>query len=419
MSDLWYNLTPEEVLAKTDSSSKGLSSKEAKSRLAANGLNEIKQEETKSLLGIFITQFSDLMIWVLIGAAVVSGLVGEWVDAAIILVVVLLNAILGTVEEHKAEKALAALKDMAAPMATVRRSDRMMVIPARELVSGDIVQLETGNSVPADLRIIEEAGLKIEESALTGESVSSEKTAVVLGEQKLPVGDRANMAFLGTSVTSGRGIGVVVAVGMDTEMGSIASQLATVEKEITPLQRKLNQISNILSLGVIAIAAVIFLIGLLSGREMLTMFLTAVSLAVAAIPEGLVAVVTIVLAIGMSRMAAKGAIIRRLPAVETLGSTQIICSDKTGTLTQNKMTVKKLFSKNKELLHAAMGHCNDSKLDRNGKLLGDPTETALIDYLLKEGLWSSNDISSRSRVGHRSIKLGLSKHGNNKVRLWQ
>lgn len=374
----WHVQTVEETFQAVQSSPGGLTDDQAGKRLQEHGPNELEQGESKTLLDIFLEQFADLMIWVLIGAAVISGIVGEWIDAGIILIVVILNAVLGTVQESKAERALEALKAMTTPTANVIRNGNVSQIPARQLVVGDIVLLEAGDSIPADLRLIEAAALKAEESALTGESVPVDKTPPALSDPKLGIGDRTNMLYMGTNVTYGRGTGVVIATGMDTQMGAIAAQLASTEKEITPLQRKLNQISNILSIGVIGIAIAIFIVGLVSGREPLDMFLTAISLAVAAIPEGLVAVITIVLASGMTRMAARGAIIRRLPAVETLGSTQVICSDKTGTLTQNKMTVQQVWAENEQILCEAMGHCNDSKLDQDGELIGDPTETALI-----------------------------------------
>ena len=394
----WHVQTVEETFQAVQSSPRGLTDDQAGKRLQEHGPNELEQGESKTLLDIFLEQFADLMIWVLIGAAVISGIVGEWIDAGIILIVVILNAVLGTVQESKAERALEALKAMTTPTANVIRNGNVSQIPARQLVVGDIVLLEAGDSIPADLRLIEAAALKAEESALTGESVPVDKTPPALSDPKLGIGDRTNMLYMGTNVTYGRGTGVVIATGMDTQMGAIAAQLASTEKEITPLQRKLNQISNILSIGVIGIAIAIFIVGLVSGREPLDMFLTAISLAVAAIPEGLVAVITIVLASGMTRMAARGAIIRRLPAVETLGSTQVICSDKTGTLTQNKMTVQQVWAENEQILCEAMGHCNDSKLDQDGELIGDPTETALIDYLLTEQLWTADQIQRRVRA---------------------
>lgn len=396
----WHTLSADEVCGKlTTQTTSGLSTAEARERLEKFGPNELIAGEKKTLLSIFLAQFGDMMIWVLIGAALISGIVGELVDASIILVVVLLNAILGTVQESKAEAALDALKQMAAPTARVVRDGITQNITASELVKGDIVLLEAGDSVPADLRLVESMALKIEESALTGESVPVEKTTQALAEQNVPLGDQTNMAFMGTAVTYGRGSGIVIATGMGTQMGTIASQLSSASNEITPLQQKLNQISHILSIGVLIIAAVVFAIGLAAGNQPLTMFLTAVSLAVAAIPEGLVAVVTIVLALGMSRMAARGAIIRRLPAVETLGSTQVICSDKTGTLTQNKMTVQELWTEDTRLLTQAMGHCNDSKLGEGIETIGDPTETALIDFILQHEYWEAKAVRTRERVG--------------------
>lgn len=395
----WHTLSLEEVYGNLNSGMNGLETSLAKERLTEFGFNQLTVGKKKTTFAIFLAQFGDMMIWVLIGAALISGLVGEWVDASIILVVVLLNAILGTIQESKAEAALDALKEMASPTARVLRSGILQQIPAIELVIGDLVILEAGDSIPADLRLIQSSSLKIEESTLTGESVPIEKTASLLDEENIPLADQINMAFLGTSVTYGRGSGVVIATGMNTQMGSIASQLSSSENEITPLQAKLNQISHILSIGVLLIAVLVFFLGLAVGNQPLTMFLTAVSLAVAAIPEGLIAVVTIVLAIGMSRMANRGAIIRRLPAVETLGSTQIICSDKTGTLTQNRMTVKQVWTEDQFLLNDAMTHCNDANLGANNITVGDPTETALLDYILEKKAWSPEAIKERTRLG--------------------
>ncbi|NMB00712.1 MAG: cation-translocating P-type ATPase [Firmicutes bacterium] len=395
----WHTLSAEEVFGRLETGYQGLKTSTANTRLSEQGPNQLIAGEKKTLLSIFLAQFGDMMIWVLIGAAVISGLVGEWIDASIILIVVFLNAILGTVQESKAEAALDALKKMAAPTAQVIRDGVTQELAASELVTGDIVLLEAGDSIPADLRLVEAVALKVEESALTGESVPVEKTTLPLDEENVPLGDQTNMAFMGTAVTYGRGTGVVVATGMETQMGAIANQLSSSGNEPTPLQQKLNQISHILSIGVLIIAAVVFTIGLAMGNPPLTMFLTAVSLAVAAIPEGLVAVVTIVLALGMSRMASRGAIIRRLPAVETLGSTQVICSDKTGTLTQNKMTVQELWTENRQLLMDAMGHCNDSKLGEGIETIGDPTETALIDFVLQNQSWTAKQIRERKRLG--------------------
>lgn len=396
---LWHTMQGTQALEAVDSHEGGLTDEQSRRRLAQYGPNKLAEGKKRTLLGIFLGQFTDLMIWVLIGAAALSGLLGEWVDAGIIMVVVVLNAVLGTVQESRAEAALDALKQMAAPMARVRRGGAVMRIAASELVKGDIVLLEAGDSIPADLRLLESHSLKVEESALTGESVPVDKRVAAIADEGAPLGDRLNMAHMGTSVTYGRGVGVVIATGMDTQMGAIAGQLAQAENEITPLQKTLNRISNLISIGVLAIAAVVFVVGLLGGNQPLEMFLTAVSLAVAAIPEGMVAVVTIVLAMGMRRMAGRGAIIRRLPAVETLGSTQVICSDKTGTLTQNRMTVTARWTQDEQLLSDAMGHCNDAVLDEGGKTVGDPTETALLDWVLKEGAWTAQGVHDRLRAG--------------------
>ena len=404
----WHILSEKAVMTELSAQPDGLTGAEAADRLQKNGPNKLIEGKKKSLAVIFLSQFTDMMIWVLMAAAVISAVVPyfaeghlELTDAMIIMAVVLLNAVLGTVQESKAEAALEALQEMAAPSCKVLRDGSAAKIPARELVTGDIVLLEAGDSVPADVRLLECASLKIEESALTGESVPVEKMAVTLDDEAAPLGDRLNMAFMGTAVTYGRATAVVVDAGMDTQMGAIAGQLASTQKEITPLQKTLNQISNTLSIGVLIIAALIFVIQIIAQGTggMLEAFMISISLAVAAIPEGMVAVVTIVLALGMSRMAGRGAIIRRLPAVETLGSTQVICTDKTGTLTQNRMTVVKTWTKDENLLHDAMGHDNDSRLGADGKAQGDPTETALIDYLIIKKFWSAEQVNARERAG--------------------
>ncbi|KAF0092215.1 MAG: P-type HAD superfamily ATPase [Fusobacteria bacterium] len=381
-----------------DSTREGLSDLEAKKRLEEFGLNQLPIGKKKGPLRIFLSQFSDFMIWILIFAGGISGFLGEWVDAAIILFVVVLNSILGTIQEYKAEEALAALKKMAAPHALVLRNGSPKKVLSHELVPGDVVMLNAGDTVPGDMRLIESFSLKIDESTLTGESVAEEKVIDIMPESA-SIGDRDNMAFMGTAVTYGRGTGVIVGTGLNTQMGYIAKSLSKEEKEKTPLQKKLNQLSNYISIGVILIAILIFFIGFLTDGHILDSFLIAISLAVAAIPEGMVAVITIVLALGMSKLAAKGAIIRKLPAVETLGGTQVICSDKTGTLTQNKMTVMEIYSKDEELLYEAMLHCNDSVLNEKGKLMGDPTESALLDYLLDKDHINKNHIDERVRDG--------------------
>ncbi|MGM9608225.1 MAG: cation-translocating P-type ATPase [Oscillospiraceae bacterium] len=397
---LWQSMPPAEVLSALETTADGLSSAEAAQRLERDGPNKLEEGKKKTIVGIFLSQFADFMIWVLIAAALISGFLGEWVDAAIIAIVVILNAVMGTVQESKAEAALAALQAMSAPTAKVLRDGAAVKLPAAELVVGDVVLLEAGDSVPADLRLLESGSLKVEESALTGESVPVEKKAEALAAEDAPLGDRLNLAYLGTAVTYGRATGVVVGTGMHTEMGKIAHQLSSTEKETTPLQRKLNKLSNVLSYAVIAIAIIIFAVGVLRQQPWNQSFLTAVSLAVAAIPEGMVAVVTIVLAMGMQRMAGRGAIIRRLPAVETLGSTDVICSDKTGTLTLNRMTVQEEWTGGAptERLYETMLHCNDAQAGEDG-FVGDPTETALLDYLVDRGVCTAEDVKERVRAG--------------------
>ncbi len=394
---LFFTMKSEDVLKALGASPNGLSGSEVDERRAKYGKNVLDKGKKKTAFGIFIAQFASVMIWVLLAAAGISAALGELTDAIIIGIVILLNAVLGTVQEARAEKALAALSGMAAPMARVIRNGVTAKIRASELVVGDIVHIEAGDHVPADLRLIETAGLKAEESALTGESVPTEKDAnTVLGQEAM-AGDCLNMAFMGSAITYGRALGVVTATGMQTEMGKIAGSLAEAKDEASPMQKKLEEISKVISIAVLVIAAVMFGAGVLMGREMFEMFLTAVSLAVAAIPEGLVAVVTIVLALGMQRMAARGAIIRKLPAVETLGSTQYICSDKTGTLTQNVMTVVDTWVPGAETeMIGGMVFCNDAVPDDTGKMVGDPTETALLDFALKKG-YTIETIKARKR----------------------
>ncbi|WP_438432555.1 cation-translocating P-type ATPase [Gorillibacterium sp. sgz500922] len=403
----YHTLGKEEVLKELGSGDAGLTAEEAASRLERHGRNELKEGKSKSLLQKFFEQFKDFMVIVLLAAAVISGFLGEIADAVIIFLVVILNAALGVFQEAKAEKALDALKQMSSPQARVKRNGQVAVVQAAELVPGDIVLLEAGDYIPADVRLLEAASLKIEEAALTGESVPSEKSTGTLTQTDLVIGDRVNMAYLGSSVTYGRGSGVVTATGMETEVGKIAGFLSGDEEEVTPLQRKLTELGKILTFGVLVIAVIIFAAGMLQGRGFLDMFLTAVSISVAAIPEGLPAIVTIVLAMGVQKMAKRNAIIRKLPAVETLGSTEIICSDKTGTLTQNKMTVQRLFAGGEWLpddpegtgtdaasqrILQIMSLCNDVKMSGTGaegespKLIGDPTETALVAYAQTRGV---------------------------------
>jgi len=340
----WHALAPEALAGRLETNAEaGLGDQEARRRLAQQGPNELSEAPPPSPLTLFLRQFSSLIIWVLIVAAVVSGFLQEWVDAGAILVIVLLNAALGFVQEFKAERSLAALKKLSAPSAHVVRDGVLRVIPARELVPGDVIHIEAGDHVPADARLIYAAGLRVQEASLTGESVPVDKSAETLADGRLSLGDRRNMLFLGTAMTSGKGRALVVATGGGTELGRLAVMIRQAGLEDTPLQRRLDRFGLMLLYLSLGIVSVVFFLGLLRGEPLIGMFLTAVSLAVAAIPEGLPAIVTITLALGVTRMVARHALIRRLPAVETLGSTTVICTDKTGTLTKNEMTVTRLY----------------------------------------------------------------------------
>ena len=379
----------------------GLTPEEAGERLARNGSNELTKAKKKSLALRFAQQLANPMVIVLLAAAAVSvaiaafegGRINEYAEAGIILAVVILNSVLGVVQESKAEKAIEALQEMSASTAKVRRGGIVIHIPSAELVTGDIVLMEAGDAVPADMRLIHSASLRVEEAALTGESAPVDKTILTLhGDDsgKVPLGDRKNMSYMGSGVVYGRGEGVVSATGMETEMGKIAGIIQSTQEGETPLQKRLAQLSKILSILVLSICAVIFAVQLIKAGEISTgvilpSFMLAVSLAVAAIPEGLAAVVTIVLSIGVTNMAKRRAIIRRLTAVETLGCAQVICSDKTGTLTQNKMTVTDSYG-DAGILPRAMALCCDSQLSPDGDIVGDPTENALVAFALKEGL---------------------------------
>lgn len=411
-----YLSTPEEVFKETSSSEKGLTSEQAQKRLEENGKNRLEEGKKKSVIRRLLEQFADPMIIILIVAAAISGITAAFEggfpsDVIIILFVVILNAILGVVQESKAEKAIEALQEMAAATSKVERDGKVMQIKSEDLVVGDVIILEAGDAVPADARIIESASLKIEEAALTGESVPVNKFIDIINlkdaEKDVPLGDRKNMMYMGSSVVYGRGRAVVTATGMDTEMGKIAGALAQAQDGQTPLQKKLAQLSKILSFIVIGICAVIFAIGiireLVTGNQiglefLLDTFMIAVSLAVAAIPEGLAAVVTVVLSIGVTNMSKKNAIIRKLTAVETLGCAQIICSDKTGTLTQNKMTVVEHYGDDEKMLAMGMALCTDVNIDENKEIIGEPTEAALVAYALTLDL-NKNDLSkSEPRV---------------------
>ena len=404
----WFNQEVEEVEKKLQvKPEEGLNDDQVKERKEKYGLNELQAAKKETLFQKFLNQFKDFSIIILIIAAIVSGAVGvaqgEGItDTIIILIVVLVNAIIGVAQESKAEKSLEALQKLSDHASKVIRNGKMDVIPAKELVPGDIVVLDTGDYIPADLRVIEAVNLKSQESSLTGESVPVEKSTEKIDDTEVGVGDRTNMLFSSSLVTYGRGKGIVVETGMTTEVGKIAGMINNTEKQETPLQKKLNKLSKTLGIAAIAICVLIFIVGIIEGKEPINMFMTAVSLAVAAIPEGLAAVSTIVLAIGVQKMVKKNAIVKRLPAVETLGSSTVICSDKTGTLTQNKMTVEKLFFNNKlrdikdvkeeiekdssvkenlelqKVIYANM-LCNDTKISKDGSLSGDPTETALVN----------------------------------------
>lgn len=410
---LFYTQGEEEVLKNLDTSVDGLSTAQAKERLDAYGYNELDEGEKRSLLSKFIDQFKDLMIIILLVAAALSviteGMHGL-TDACIILAVVVLNAAFGVYQEGQAEAAIEALKNMSSPMARVRRDGHVVEIDSRELVPGDIVLLEAGDVVPADMRLLEAASLKIEEAALTGESVPVEKDVTETVEAEAGIGDRVNMGYQNSNVTYGRGTGVVTNTGMYTEVGKIADMLANADESQTPLKQSLEQLSKTLTYLIVAIALVTFLVSVfIRGEQPLEGLMVAVALAVAAIPEGLPAIVTILLSLGTTTLAKRNSIVRKLPAVETLGSTEIIASDKTGTLTMNQMTVEKVYT-NGQLQSAAtelgadnttlriMNFANDTKVDPDGKLIGDPTETALVQFGLDHNFNVRDVLKSEPRV---------------------
>ncbi len=410
-----YLKTGEEVLREQSvDAGQGLSEAEVAGRLSKHGKNKLVEAKKTPIWKRFLEQLADPMIIILIAAAAVSGVTavyaGEsFADVIIILAVVIINAVLGVVQESKAEAAIAALQEIAAATSKVIRGGHQLTVRSEELVPGDIIVLEAGDSVPADARIVECASMKIEEAALTGESVPVLKTTDQLAAEEngkdVSLGDRKNMVYMGSSVAYGRGRAVVTATGMDTEMGKIADALTLAKDNATPLQMKLAQLSKVLSFLVIGICVIIFGVSLVraypdvSGEVMLDTFMVAVSLAVAAIPEGLAAVVTIVLSIGVTNMSKKAAIVRKLTAVETLGCTQIICSDKTGTLTQNKMTVVEHSGQEEKLLAIAMSLCNDAGLDENHEAVGEPTEAALVNYAWKAGLNKNRLVATYPRIG--------------------
>ncbi|MBN1573369.1 MAG: cation-translocating P-type ATPase [Deltaproteobacteria bacterium] len=388
-------LSSEEVFRLLGASPKGLLPGEAAARLARYGPNELKEKRKKHPLMMLFDQFSDFMIIILIAAAVIAGFIGEASDAIAIVVIVVLNAVIGFVQEYRAEKAMEALKKMASPATTVLRNGIPATVQSSDLVPGDVVVLEAGNIIPADLRLIEAVRLKVEEAALTGESLPVEKDTDPLKEVDIPLGDRRNMAYRGTFVAYGRGAGVVVATGMETEIGKIAAMLQSGEEVKTPLQKRLTRLGKKLAISVLVICAVVFSVGVARGEPIMDMLLTAISLAVAAIPEALPAVVTISLAISARKMVKQNVLIRKLPAVETLGSVTYICSDKTGTLTMNMMVVEEIYVDGRivtrddfscenlmldgtDILVKAMALSNDANKDKDGNIIGDPTEAALF-----------------------------------------
>ncbi|HET7579624.1 MAG TPA: cation-translocating P-type ATPase [Bacillales bacterium] len=416
----WYELTSKTIenLAETDLNT-GLTEKEASARFAEYGANELDEQERPSAFLVFLEQFKDFMVVVLLAATLISGLLGEYVDAVTIIVIVLVNGLLGFIQERKAEKSLDALKELSAPQITVLREGVWRRVPAREIVFGDIVKFESGDRIGADVRLVRSNGLSVEESALTGESVAVDKRAEPIAGEDLAIGDQENMVFMGTMAARGSAVGVVVGTGMDTEMGKIADLLQTEDALMTPLQIRLEQLGKILIAASLGLTALVVVLGVLQGQDIYKMFLAGVSLAVAAIPEGLPAIVTVALALGVQRMIRKRALVRRLPSVETLGCATVICSDKTGTLTQNKMTVTRLWSGGKTWEVTGSGYepkgeffenrrkidvndrkslkqlltfgmlCNNAEITMRKKeyvVEGDPTEGALATAALKAGL---------------------------------
>ena len=416
----YYCEDKDRVLSELNSTEAGLSQNEAQIRLEQNGKNRLEAAKPKSLFKRFVEQLADPMIIILIIAAAISGVLAvieneSFTDVIIILAVVLINAILGVYQESKAEKAIEALQEMSAATSKVMRDGKVQTVHSEDLVVGDIILLEAGDAVPADARILESASLKVEEAALTGESVPVTKFIDIInlrdGEKDVPLGDRKNMLYMGGTVVYGRGVAVVTATGMDTEMGKIADALQNAAEGETPLQIKLNQLSKILTWLVLAICAVVFGVQIIRAGTFnldlaLGSFMTAVSLAVAAIPEGLAAVVTVVLSIGVTNMSKRNAIIRRLTAVETLGCAQVICSDKTGTLTQNKMTVVDNFTDDESHLAVAMGLCNDAEIDNEENVTGEPTEAALVVWANKLGKNKNNLKVEWPRCGEAPFDSG-------------
>ena len=390
MAKNYETLSPKQTLENLSTKPEGLSSNEVHDRTEKFGANVLAEKKKKGPFLLYLQQFNDPLIYILLVAGIISILLHEVADSTIIFIVVIINTIIGYIQQARAEKAMEALKKMTAPKAMVRRDNTIVELDASSLVPGDIIVLETGRNIPADLRLLESVNLKIEESALTGESAPSEKNAAFIADKALTIGDRINMAFMGTTVTYGRGEGIVTATGSDTEMGHIAQVLSESKTELTPLQKRLAGLGKLLGVLAIVLCVILFVAALIQGRNLPEMVLSAISLAVAAIPEGLPTVVTIVLAAGVSRMAKSRTIVRRLPAVETLGSVNVICTDKTGTLTQNRMTVteryaganladpSELTDETAHYFYDGFCLCNDASI-QGEEPIGDPTETALLD----------------------------------------
>ncbi|MBK7453885.1 MAG: HAD-IC family P-type ATPase [Anaerolineales bacterium] len=396
----WHSQSAEDVLTQLGSSANGLSAQEAAQRLEADGSNEIKEGKRISPVQIFLGQFKSILIWILIAAGIISGVLGEMVDAIAILAIVVLNAVIGFYQEFNAEKSIAALKKMTAPQAKVRRDGQVTSIPASGIVAGDILTLEAGDLVAADARLMEAASLKCVESALTGESESVVKESTLLEAGEVALGDRKNMIFMGTSIASGTGQAVVVATAMNTELGHIASLMEEAGAEpSTPLQQKLDSFGRILVWVTLGIVVLLFVLGLLRGTDPMELFMTSVSLAVAAVPEGLPAVVTVALALGVLRMSRRRALVRKLPAVETLGSTSVICTDKTGTLTVGEMTARRLYVSGQSYEVTGEGYGPDGEVRFDGKKAEAPHLAALLEFatvilacnnshlVQEEGLW--------------------------------
>lgn len=399
MNPTWHLLPNEEVLKQNNTTIEGLSSSTALERLDREGRNELKAKNKRSPVILFLQQFLNVMILVLVGAAIVSGIVGDISDTYVILGIIILNSVIGFVQEYRAEKAMEALGKLAVPTAKVIRDKKTIDVPSPELVKGDIVLLEAGNTVPADVRLLEVHSLKIEEAGLTGESLPVDKTVEQLNEEDSSLGDRTNMAFSGTNITNGRAKGVVVATGMESELGKIAGMLQEEGSE-TPLQKRMAEFGRRLTVIILILCALLFVAGYLRGEEIGKMLLTSISLAVAAIPEALPAVITVSLALGASRLAKKNALVRKLYAVETLGSVTFICTDKTGTLTKNKMEVKELWLQNEDdrtPLLRAMTLNQDVKL-QNKKLTGDPTEIAMLEYTQAQDVFEKQWVDDDKRI---------------------